>query len=506
MPAARLRLPSALDRFSMGRLCRAVAMTAALVPVAATPPAAAQTVTRNFAGISFTDIGSSLTPPDTMGAVGINDVVMFCNGGFAVYDKTGARSVLKSDSQFWLDAGVAAGSISSGVTDPRITFDPTVNRWIATQITRSSSNNLVLVGRSETSDPKGAWKATSYVGVTNRFADYDTLGVDSRNIYIGTNNFNLATGNLVSLGMTVIPKADILATTPTVANAKRFTDTTGTLGYTPRGVTNYTGDPGHGALMAVSVQNWQTTTRLTVNGTGTATTLSPPVNIATLYDAAPGPIDPTQPGGTQIDVVDSRYTGEITQVGDNIYMTNTVINGGRDAVHWLVIKESTNTIVGEGLIADPAFDFLQPSIGVNADGTFLIGFNRVGTTATTGNISIYGAIGTTSGTGISVGSPFLIQQGTVANFIGPSFDTGVSKRWGDYSATVVDPTDRNLFWTFQEIPATATSWTTRVSAVAVPEPATWVMAGVGIGVAAVLRRWRRLSRLRPQPVGDPPRS
>lgn len=425
-----------------------------------------------------------------MGAVGINDVVMFCNGGFAIYDKTGVRKVLKSDSQFWLDAGLSPTTVAAGVTDPRITFDPTVNRWFATEITRSASNNLVLVGRSETADPNGAWKATSYVGVTNFFADYDTLGVDSRNIYIGTNNFNRSTGGLVSLGMTVIPKTDILAATPTVANAKRFTDTSGTLGYTPRGVTNYTGDPGHGVLMAVDVFSWQKTTRLTVNGSGTGTTLSPPVGISTLYDASPGPIDPTQPGGTQIDVVDSRYTGEITQVGDNIYMTNTVINAGRDAVHWLVVKESTNAIVGEGLIADPNFDFLQPSIGVNADGTFLLGFNRVGTSATTGNISIYGAFGTTSGSSVSVGSPFLLQQGTVANFTGPSFDPGVAKRWGDYSATVVDPTNKNLFWTFQEIPASTTAWTTRVTAVAVPEPSAWALAGMGMSVLGGWRVWR----------------
>ena len=65
-------------------------------------------------------------------------------------------------------------------------------------------------------------------------------------------------------------------------------------------------------------------------------------SIATAYDAAPGPFNPAQPGGTPIDVVDSRYTGAITQVGNDIYMTNTVLNGDRDAVHWLVVDERTD--------------------------------------------------------------------------------------------------------------------------------------------------------------------
>lgn len=464
--------------------------------------ARSQAIVASFPGISFTDVGSSLTPPDTMGAVGMNEVVMFCNGGFAVYDKSGTRTSLKSDRQFWLDAGLSSSTVAVRISDPRITFDPTVSRWFATEITVTSSNNLVLVGRSDSADPSGSWKATSYVGASGYLADYDTLGVDSRNIYVGSNNFDLGTEQLVSLGMTVIPKADILASPPTVSNGLFITDATGTLGYTPRGVTNFTSDPGHGVLMAIDAFAWQTTTRLTVNGSGTGATLSPPVSIATAYDASPGPFAPVQPGGTPIDVVDSRYTGAITQVGNNIYMTNTVINDGRDAVHWLVVDERTNGIVGEGLIADPAFDFLQPSIGVNADGTFLLGFNRVGTSATTGNISICGAVGTTSGSGIAVGSPFLISAGTVANFTGPTFDSGTAKRWGDYTATVVDPTNPNLFWTFQEIPATATDWTTRVTAIVVPEPSTWTLVGLSLSAAApyvLVGAWgdQRAGRLRP---------
>lgn len=467
-----------------------VAWPWAAVPIAA--PIAAEIV-REFQGVTARDVvalGVNLTPPDTMGAVGRDHVVEFVNGALAIYGKDGVRQSIKRDSQFWLDAGISAATLTPGVSDPRITFDPTVNRWIATEITKSSTSNRVLIARSDSADPTGGWKATSYIASGTSFADYDTLGVDATNIYIGTNNFNRTTGQLVSLGMAILPKSDILAATPTLANGLLFLDTSGDLGISPRGVTNYSTNPGHGVLMSVNAFDWQTTNRITVTGSGTSTTLSAMTPIATTYDVASGPINPPQPGGTAIDVVDHRYTGEITQVGDNIYMANTVIHAGRDAVHWLVIAESTNAIVGEGLIADADFDFLQPSIGVGTNGTFLLTFNRVGTTAGSGNIGIWGAVGTTSPGAIAVADPFLIRSGTVSNYTGPAFDTGVAKRWGDYSATVADPSVRGLYWSFQEIPLTSTEWSTRITAIYVPEPSTWALALTGAAAAAWALRGR----------------
>lgn len=490
--------PSPIRATLLKRLPVLVALAIAKImgfpPLADAAPIAPEIV-RQFQGVTEADIvalGINLTPPDTMGAVGRDHVVEFVNGALAIYGKDGARQSIKRDSQFWLDAGIAAATLIPGVSDPRITFDPTVNRWFATEITKSSTSNRVLIARSDSADPTGTWKATSYIASGTFFADYDTLGVDATNIYVGTNNFNRSTGQLVSLGMAILPKADILAVTPSLANGVLYLDTSGALGISPRGVTNYSSNPGHGVLMAVDAFDWQTTDRITVFGSGSTTSLSAMTQITTTYDVATGPINPTQPGGTAIDVVDHRYTGQITQVGDNIYMTNTVIHAGHDAVHWLVVSELTNAIVGEGLIADPSFDYLQPSLGVNADGTFLLAFNRVGATAGSGNIGIWGAIGTTQPGSITVANPFLIRSGTVSNFTGPSFDTGTAKRWGDYSATVADPAINGLFWSFQEVPLSANQWSTQVTAIYVPEPSTWVMGLVAMATAA----WGRVRRRR----------
>jgi len=66
-------------------------------------------------------------------------------------------------------------------------------------------------------------------------------------------------------------------------------------------------------------------------------------------------------------------------------------------------------------------------------------------------ISVYAAVGSFNGSSVTMGSPFLVQQGG-ANNHHLSFDS-VPYRWCDYSATMVDPTDDNFFWTIQEIPA-----------------------------------------------------
>ncbi|MGA2787266.1 MAG: hypothetical protein ABSF60_07035, partial [Verrucomicrobiota bacterium] len=106
-------------------------------------------------------------------------------------------------------------------------------------------------------------------------------------------------------------------------------------------------------------------------------------------------------------------------------------------------------------------DFFYPSIAANSQGQFLLAFNRSGSTAPAGDISIYGAVGSVNGSTVTMGSPFLIQTGGVSNFT-ISFDSA-PYRWGDYSTTMVDPADDNLFWTIQEIPASSTSWGTQIT-------------------------------------------
>jgi hypothetical protein len=68
-------------------------------------------------------------PPDMGGAVGPNDVVQMLNGSFTVYSPAGTVLNPKTtDAQFWLNAGVSSNIVGTGLSDPRIIYDPTSQR------------------------------------------------------------------------------------------------------------------------------------------------------------------------------------------------------------------------------------------------------------------------------------------------------------------------------------------------------------------------------------------
>jgi hypothetical protein len=431
----------------------------------------AQTIITNFAGLTLSDVtalGTGGTPPDTMGAAGTNQFVEFINGGFAIYSKAGVRQSLISDIAFWTNAGISSATISAGLSDTRIIYDAGTARWFATEITVDNLGNNVLVARSDSSNPAGGWKAVSFVA-NSGFGDYDTLGVDSEAVYVGVNDFTSGdpTATLTGVSFFSIPKTNLLAATPTLANMTKFENLdANTYGFTLQGVCNPAPGAGHGVMVAIDNATLRKFDRTTISNPGGAgATLTGHVQLSNLYDGSPVPA--TQPGNRTIDTLDDRFSGAVKQVGGYIFMANTVTNTGspKCAVHWLVMNETNNAIIGEGIITSNNYDFYQPSIAANKNGKMLLGFNRSGSVTTTGDISIYAALGTWSGAGASMGAPFLIKQGIVSNF-GVSGDSS-PYRWGDFSATMVDPTDDNLFWTIQEIPASSSTWGTQVALISV---------------------------------------
>ena len=182
-------------------------------------PARSSVIGLNFAGADLNDgtalNGGPYAPPDTMGSVGPTHVVEFINGVYAVYDKaTGALVGSKiSDTNFWLNAGVTPTDLS----DPRITYDSQSGRWFATEVTTSEVvNNHILIARSNTSDPTAGWKAVSITPTNNRFADFPTMGLDANGLYVGSNDYD-AGGNFQSVSLYSVPKADLVATTPSLS-------------------------------------------------------------------------------------------------------------------------------------------------------------------------------------------------------------------------------------------------------------------------------------------------
>lgn len=120
------------------------------------------------------------------------------------------------------------------------------------------------------------------------------------------------------------------------------------------------------------------------------------------------------------------------------------------------------SIAQEVFISHPSLDLFYPSIAVSGgDGVedIVIGFTASGPNAGQ-YASTYAIIGQTAGGATNFSSPFLTRAGTATY---ERLDTNGRNRWGDYSATVVDPNDPRVFWTIQERATGSTSWSTQIT-------------------------------------------
>src|SRR2546426_9430552 len=185
---------------------------------------------QNFTGSTY-GVDSPYTPPDCNGAAGPDQFVELINGRFTVYAKTnGDRLLTMSSEDFWTSSGLTFGA-NVFPSDPRMVYDPSVQRWFASavDVDFSASNgvsNRFLLAVSASADAAGTWKGLAFAAdpVTGNFADFPTLGLDGNGVYLAAFMFTSASANATDLGQTLIaiPKADLLQSYPTAQHRTWF--------------------------------------------------------------------------------------------------------------------------------------------------------------------------------------------------------------------------------------------------------------------------------------------
>ena len=415
----------------------------------------------NFLGTTLDDT-TGVIPPDTMGAVGLNEVVEMINGAFAVYDKTTGALISRVDlDTFWLSAGLP--SVQTGSFDPRIVFDPTVNRWFAASLdapaTASGAGNNILVAVSDTSDPSGTWSAFRFRGDTEfqSFNDYVTLGVDNAGVHLATINF--PTAGPVDLSAYTIPKADLLSATPTIANLTRMEDQPLNLfgGGPLQPAIDFSSPDNRVAVLSANDNGGNTLTRTNIFTFGNFAGLGGTTDIAVPVYAAPQ--NARQPGAPAVENDAARFGSNVVEVNGSLWAAHAVDGTGtsNSAIRWYQIDVNTNAVLQTGVIENPNVDYFYPSIAVNDTGAVVIGFSGSGPTQF---ISSMAAFGSTTGGVTSFQSPVILAAGAADYNL--TFGGG-RNRWGDYSSTVVDPTDPNKFWTFQERVSSLNTWGVQIT-------------------------------------------
>ena len=398
-------------------------------------------------------------PPDTQGAPGPTHLVSLTNRGYAVLDRTtGAFDFGPISLQaFWAALGTGAGQPAADPFDPKVVYDQYSGRFVvASDSGGNGAPSWVLLGVSKGSDPTLGWTlfaidadATS----PGEFADFPGLGLDPTSVYITNNMFNTPAGSFAGAKFWVVDKASMLAGGP-ITVSEFFN---ASLGATWRpahafGATavNYVINEGW-TDRTNSTHRWVRIERFSYPGP-----LITDLGFVRVADYGFDPLGKApQLGCAQtIDTGDTRLLNAILR-GGQIWTTGSVDDPVKDGVGkaevaWYQIDpglanaSGSNAASQQGRVSDPVRWYYYPSIAVNDSGCAALGFS--GSDSGTFGSGFYTGRrpGDTAGTMAPVG---MLKGGVDSYYVTFS---GTLNRWGDYSATEVDPADGKTFWTVQE--------------------------------------------------------
>ena len=414
------------------------------------------TIGLNFSGSNLSESG--FRPPDTMGTVGPGHIVEMINGRYRVYDKSnGNLQQNVSLNTFWANANAPhAGSFSF---DPRVQFDPTVDRYFATSVDNASNANNFLFAVSNSANPLDGWAGFSIDADSDdaQWADFPQMGFSDDTVLVSANMFGL-TGDF-EINMLVLPKADLLTATPSIANAVLLEDEFAASGF------NFSLQPAidlQGSGRPLRMFTTESSFNDEVNVVQLDNPLTAPslnVRPSVVVDSYDGPPLADQPGPkVDLDSGGSRTRSAVTLIDDHYYGVHGVDVDGRAALRWYKIDADTLQLASEGVLADDELNLIYGSIAANELGDIVVGFTATSPTTFAG---AYAAVGETDSAGNVTFGELLELQAGVSDYEGLS--SSGRNRWGDYSATVVDPDDPLTFWTFQEFVSSTDEWSIQIS-------------------------------------------
>jgi len=463
------------DRVDLSRLAPPSLSVGDGVPLVSPTAAPTVSIGMNFPGADIFDSG--FIPPDTMGAIGPNHFVELINGRYAVFDRTNGLEVQGTSlDQFWFNAGVNPNFSF----DPRVVYDAPTGRWFACSGNDpGGSTSSILVAVSNSSDPTAGWTGFYVDADSNnaQWADFPTMGIDADGVYISANMFPTGGGSF-EINMFVFPKNDLIA--GSIANMTKLEGlSAGSLGFALQPVVDLDGS----GLPEPVIADYNVPAGVIARSDVLGPVNAPSVSASPLIGvpAFGIPPDADQPGPKQnINTGDNRFWANTVLQGGYIWAVQVVDNGGSAALRWLRIDPGTNTVAESGVLSDPAIEFYYPSIAVNDDGDVVVGCSGSGASTFVG---AYAFAGHFDGVSTMFGSPIMLHVG---NSDYQLLDGVGRNRWGDYSATTLDPTDPKHFWTIQEFVLTTDVWATQITEIIFPpsgpcSPADLTTQGAGVG-------------------------
>ncbi len=460
---------------------------------AITPSQAVTPGPTNFLGAKLNE--SNFVPPDSMGAVGPSQILVDVNGRIKLFAKDGSPqpSLNLTDSQFWAPARNGAEP-----TDPGVEYDRLAQRWIVSAINIENTNNRIMLAVSDGPTITNASSFTYFFfneaspppSGPARFADYPQLGVDANAIYIGVNEFTSSSGSFTGTSAYVIRKASVINGGPIVVTAFRnLASGSGPGPDSPQPATDMNPSVAAGYIVGPDNQVLSKIDVRRINDPGGTPSISGNLGVTVPTTALPLPVPALGTPSPGLDALDDRLfeamIGEDPVTGDaslwtaqNIRMNamgNGSTTGDRDGAQWYQIDhlDTAPSLLDSGQVvdltpSDPTF-YWMPSIAMNGQGHASINLSAAGVLQHT-KIAAAGRL-----EGDAMSAPEIVDTTPTGD---KPYNVGVDpthqdpERWGDYSQTVVDPSDDMTFWTFQEYANSNNSWGVQVIQLKAPPPAT----------------------------------
>ena len=465
------------------------------IQLASPPP------TSSFIGlddIPMADLGFIIIPPDVDGAVGPNRILEGLNNNYRIMDKaTGSPISTVGTGTFWGPTGAPGDQL----TDPRTTYDPYNNRWIAVMQTTQSSG-LILVGVSQTSDPGGTWNLYSFN--TGALIDFPNIGFNKNWIVVSINRYSnggaFQHGTVLAVDYPSARAGTGVGTFFQTSAGTHFcsapcvtyssnSDTEYVVTHLSSGSATYsldmiTGTPGSPTLLTGGA--------LTRPGggwaaaSGNALPQSPPNSGSSACGATP----------CMIEIQDAQLRSSPVFRYGTIWYAQTVGLPSSGMTHtaaqWTRITTPSGAFVDGGRLDDAGANssnggkwYAWASVGVNSQNDMMMGFTQFSSAQhpSAGYAMHIAADG--AGT---MRDPLITKNGE--DYYHKTFSTTTGRnRWGDFSTTQVDPVDDQTLWTVQEYAKTRTGtddgnsgsnsskWSTWWAAVGAPLPVATLAPG-----------------------------
>jgi hypothetical protein len=386
--------------------------------------------------------------PDAAGAVGPRHAVVLDDRAFVALDKaTGAVVKDLTQHAFWL--GVQpVNTFDLQANDPRILYDPLSERWIAWVQGVGPMHGYLAV--STTSDATGPWRGVKFPIPPHNYGA--KAGLDRNGFYLTVHNGQ--NDNHKAHTCYAIPKADLVASNgPDLSHLQAFAD----LEVESFPATDL--DPGKAPDAPEVLLNKEFGNvadklhmyKITWSGMKASISGVQTIPLSRTY-ATPGAVleesRAVQPApGGKLRADESRRTDCVFAHGGSVFGCNGAKRRleTRPGILWYEVRVRDGALLQEGLVDDPACDYLNPSLAVDGDGNIGLGCTRTSDKEFPSVYVMMHAAGAPAG---SMGAPVLALPGTTYYRLEAPGRFGIG--WGNYSTTCVDPVNPTRLWTCQE--------------------------------------------------------